>query len=1077
MLFGIIALIVSCEYELENPWDDLSVRDPQSWAPKLLQIEEINLHTAKLSWDFGDENIEGFKIDRKSGDEDWVLDYAILPKEQRSYKDSTAIPGRKTEYRIYAFAGNNSSSSLQDNKQIMFPQPADLKVKKLNNHSFQLSWADQTNGEEGFKIDRKIDTLWQNEIAVLPANQKTFTDTNIFRALDIEYRVYAYYKTALSAKTVATASTVLDAPEDLLFDRIALTEIKLSWTDKSDGEEGFIIERKKEGEDWIKLGTTRQLQYQDNSVPLNREIEYRISAYYGTYRTDGCSATFTALIPQPQNLYAEVANNTEATINWEYDMQGVEGFKIDRQVDEQWENDFAIVEGNDQRSFTDQSLNMEEHLYAYRVYAFYADDISAKTEVGLSRPTVSTLLVQDITTNSANCQANVSHEGGAPVTARGICWSKNENPDINGNHSNEGQGTGTFSSVLTGLEVNQNYNCRAYATNKFGIAYGQSLSFQTLVGGLATVETIAISEISTNSAKGGGNVTNEGDTPVSARGVCWSKSANPDLNDAHSTDGSGSGNYSSNLTNLDIASIYYVRAYATNAAGTAYGEKVVFQTNSGSIPHISTAPATNIQATTAISGGTISSQGTTEVTKRGVCWSESIDPDLNDSFTDDGGGPGTFQSTLSDLLPETTYYVRAYATNIAGTAYGNNQSFTTQTGDKPMVSTSPATNITATTATTGGTVTSEGDTPVFARGVCWSNSGTPDLNDDHTYNGTGMGNFVSELINLEANTDYYIRAYATNSSGTSYGATQFFTTTAGDKPMVSTSPITNITNNSATGGGTVTSEGDTPVSERGVCWSKNGTPDINDNHSSDGQGSGSFSSSLTNLEANTQYYVRAYASNTAGTAYGGVQLFTTTYEDCPPTVTDDEGNVYNTVVIGEQCWMKENLNIGEMIDSHEDMADNNKIEKYCLENSESACNTYGGLYQWNELMCYQRDRNTSRGLCPEGWHVPSQVEWLVLINLYGGIENAGGALKEQGTSHWNEPNTGATNISGFTGLPGAYRSSAGVFPFIREFGIFWSSTSENSTSAINYSLLHNSISLGSDNCDRDRGVSVRCIKD
>ena len=163
-----------------------------------------------------------------------------------------------------------------------------------------------------------------------------------------------------------------------------------------------------------------------------------------------------------------------------------------------------------------------------------------------------------------------------------------------------------------------------------------------------------------------------------------------------------------------------------------------------------------------------------------MCWSTSADPTTADSKTTDGTGTGSFTSSITGLSPNTTYYVRAYATNgDSVTGYGDNKEFTTSSTTAPTVTTTDVSSITTTTASSGGDVTSEGSAAVTARGVCWSTSADPTTADSKTTDGTGTGSFTSSITGLSPNTTYYVRAYATNSDGiTGYGSDKTFTTAA-----------------------------------------------------------------------------------------------------------------------------------------------------------------------------------------------------------------------------------------------------------------------------------------------------------
>jgi uncharacterized protein (TIGR02145 family) len=297
-------------------------------------------------------------------------------------------------------------------------------------------------------------------------------------------------------------------------------------------------------------------------------------------------------------------------------------------------------------------------------------------------------------------------------------------------------------------------------------------------------------------------------------------------------------------------------------------------------------------------------------------------------------------------------------------------------------------------------------------------------------------------------------------------------------PILTTSLVSNITQTTATSGGNITSDGGSTIKARGVCWSTENTPSIVDCTTIDGTGTGSFTSNIAGLVANTTYYVRAYATNSAGTGYGNAVTFTT-QAGTGGTVTDIDGNVYHTVTIGTQTWMVENLKTTKYRNSdvipnvtgNPNWFNQTILETggYCnyADNSNYAA-TYGRLYNWYAV-------SDTRNIAPTGWHVPSDAEWTTLTNYLGGEDVAGGKLKEAGTAHWKSPNF-ATNESGFTALPGGFHLSE-EFYSIGDVGAWWSSTEDTIGGAwIRYAA--NSI----DNLYRwgDRkfyGYSIRCIKD
>lgn len=1137
-----------------------------------------------------------------------------------------------------------------------------------------------------------------------------------------------------------------------------------------------------------------------------------------------------------------------------------------------------------------------------------------------SIPTLNTTAATNITATTATAGGNITSDGNSPITARGVCWSTNQSPTISDSKTIDGKGIGTFLSSVTELLPGSTTYARAYATNDVGTAYGTQIVILT-TSVLPILTTTDLIEITSTTATGGGNITSDGGAAVIARGVCWSRNPMPIIRaDSTTNNGTGLGVFSSPITGLSPGKNYFIRAYATNSVGSSYGNQITFNT-SAVVPTVTTSAITDITPETANGGGIVTIDGGSEVTARGVCWSTGQTPTIEDSKTAEDLNITSFNSNLTGLIDNTTYYVRAYATNSIGTGYGNSISFTTTVystqsdykptgmlvstqeeiesiptiessgiltslmvkslntvnnkhelevppsynqfyyqncvgaavgygmmsvlykqvegydnydGDytkfspfyiwnqlniggintslfctiggalklvkeqgccklsdmplttlpstspsliaranastfklsvyrfesfnistyktllsegypivigvfvdnafmnqgekqfekqsdgrlvwsryydisrkghamlicgyddeinafkvlnswgedwgndgcfwidysflkealnnkifdphnfrkeeayigvvkRPIISTKTVTDITNSEAKSGGIITKDWNNIITSKGVCWSFSPNPAIFNNKTLEGAGKESFNSVITGLKTGTKYYLKAYAINSEGISYGKQQSFTTSSIQSPTVITSQITSFTSISAIVGGNVTSNGGTTITERGIYYSTNIL--LNGIKLHIGSGSGVFTTNLTGLTPNTTYYIKAYAINSQGTAFGSQVNFTTgvipaaaftatpttisagesvqftdqstntptswywnfgdggtsttrnpshmyiaqgSYTvtltasnnlgsnmhsktnyitvnllDNPPkpaftanpttvrlgesiqftdqssntptswfwnfgdggtstiqnpiytysntgtytviltatnrfgydserktnyinvytsgnTVTDIDGNTYNTVTIGTQIWMRENLKTtryrnGDVIGSTSpatlDITTQSSPKyQWACNGNESNVATYGRLYTWYAAT-------DSRNICPTGWHLPSDAEWTVLTSFLGGESVAGGKLKEAGTSHWASPNTGTTNSSSFTALPGGYRYYGGAFDSIGSFGYWWSSTGGSTSDAWGRSMNYGGSNAFRGFFNPPHGFSVRCIKD
>ena len=785
---------------------------------------------------------------------------------------------------------------------------------------------------------------------------------------------------------------------------------------------------------------------------------------------------------------------------------------------------------------------------------------------------VETGVVSNVKISSADVSGKIL-DLGEGVSAYGHCYSTDAN-DVTTASSKTSIGNepklGGYISTLTGLLPNQTYYVKAYCSRGSETVYGERINFKTASADIPVLSTRTISDITKNAASSGGLINSQGGTPITAKGVCWSQVQGPTVNDFHSSNGEGSDNYFSTLSGLAAGTKYYVRAYAVNEGGTAYGNQLDFTTTPDApvLPTATTSSANPVNITSATLNGVVNANGqSTTVTfeygltnSYGIAVAASQSPVTGSVNTDVG-------VEVTGLIGGTLYHFRVKAENGGGVTYGLDQTFTTLCA-APSAATSPASNLTNTSATLKGAVNANNfaTTVIFEYGLTAGYGSTlPDKEGIIT--GTVSTNVSADLSGLQPNTTYHYRITASSCGGTVNGSDQIFVTyctapsavtTAATNAGITTATLNgNVNANNFSSGasfeygtttsysisvpaspGTVNGTGNTPVaadltglvsntlyhfrvnavncggtvngndltlttmpivtitrylsdlniiaceavidagggapiSERGFCWSTNQNPTVNDNKTTNGTGTGIYSGNIMGLMVNTAYYVRAYAKNSSGTAYSGQYVIKTS----AGTVVDADGNLYASVTIGTQVWMRENLRTTKYNDgtSISLVSDNTTWSSlttaaYCWYNNDEAGNKvdYGALYN--------RHVNTAK-LCPAGWHVPTLNNWITLENYLGGLSIAGGKLKEIGTWHWTAPNTGATNESGFTAFPGGYRNSAGQFLNMGTYATFWTSDNYSSTYGWHVYLNTNNAGVTHGDLSFKAGASVRCVKD
>ncbi|MFM8513829.1 MAG: FISUMP domain-containing protein, partial [Bacteroidota bacterium] len=511
-----------------------------------------------------------------------------------------------------------------------------------------------------------------------------------------------------------------------------------------------------------------------------------------------------------------------------------------------------------------------------------------------SLPQVNTTAIINVTHSTSVVTGNVLYEGDQNPL-RGFCYDTLSNPTVTSNTAGSGSGGGEYTGVLQNLSPLTTYYVRAYATNSLGTSYGQELSFTTdSVPGVRCSGTPTVSD-------GDGNIY----YTVQIGTQCWmqsnlkaSKYQNGDsiftsLSNSqwqNITTGAYS-IYNNDPLNDGLFGKLYNHYAVTDSRGlcpTGWhvptdGEWTVLEgflggsaSAGGPLKSNSIQPtpggwsspntgATNSTGFTATPGGLRLNSGEfNSFNTNGYWWSSSVSTGSAAWIRYLNFNDGVINRNLN--LPTFGFSVRCLLDSNSGSS----------SAIAPTISTTTASSVTLTGATTGGNVSSDGGSAVTARGVAYATAQNPTTSNSTTSNGTGAGVFTSTLSGLTSSTVYYVRAYATNSVGTGYGNQVIFTTTFITLPSVITTTASSVTTTGAITGGNVNSDGGASVTARGVAYGTAQTPTISGTITNNGTGTGLFTSSLTGLTASTIYFVRAYATNSVGTAYGNEVSFTTT---------------------------------------------------------------------------------------------------------------------------------------------------------------------------------------------------------
>lgn len=395
----------------------------------------------------------------------------------------------------------------------------------------------------------------------------------------------------------------------------------------------------------------------------------------------------------------------------------------------------------------------------------------------------------------------------------------------------------------------------------------------------------AVKNVAYNGATLTGTIVSVGYSKINRYGFCWSEEEEePVIGENNFTDmGDCSApiTIEGTVTGLKPETKYFIRLYAENNEGRVYSNTLSFTTTKLPVlPTVLTGEVTDVESSTATAAGKVSHLGyVTSISQYGHIWGETKELTTALKTRTELGtldSPADFTSKLTGLSANRTYYICAYAVNEKGTAYGEIVSFKTTNGGMtvPTLANVTVSGIDTQGATLQSTVTDDGKSVITGCGFCWSTSTEPTIDNDAVACDPSNPTFGTKLNGLKDNTLYYVRAYATNEIGISYSETAKFTTKAIKLPEWGTISVSNITRSQVRVSGSLISDGNSPVTEMGVCWATHPESTPYDEKQVCTIGT-SIQTQISNLQSETTYYLRAYAQNSKGIAYSNEVSFTT----------------------------------------------------------------------------------------------------------------------------------------------------------------------------------------------------------
>ena len=1014
-------------------------------APGGLTATAISDSEIRLTWTDNCAYESGYRIER-SGDGSNYTQVGEVLANVTEYTDSGLEYGKDYHYRVFAFTEKNQSGfSNVVSQTIIIPAPTGLVATAISDSEIKLSWTDNCVYETGYRIERSGDGSNYTQVGELQANITEYTDSGLEYGKDYHYRVFAFTEKNQSAySNVVTKSTVFPAPGGLTATAISDSEIRLTWTDNCAYESGYRIERSGDGSSYIQVGEVQAniTEYTDPGLEYGKDYYYRVFAFTEKNQSAYSNVVIKSTVfPAPGGLTAAAISDSEIRLSWTDNCAYESGYRIERSGDGSNYTQVGEVQAN-VTEYTDSGLEYGKD-YHYRVFAF-----TEKNQSGFSNVVSQTIIIPA--------------PGGLTATAISdsqirLTWTDNctyeagyriERSEDGSNYAQVGEVAANIVEYMDGhLVYGSEYHYRVYAyTVNNQSAYSniviQSTIFPSPTGLVATA--ISDSEIKLSWTD---NCTYEAGYRIerSEDGLNYVQVGEVTANIVEYIDG-----------NLVYGTEYHYRVYAYTTNNQSGFSNVVNQSTVFPAPSSLTAEA--------ISDSEIKLSWTDNCTYEAGYRIERSEDGTTFSQVGEVSSDVT-EFTDSNLIYGKEYSYRVYAYTV------NNQSSYSNIVIQSTIFPAP-TGLTAEASSASEIRLSWTDNCTFESGYL--------VEKDEASGFMQIAQVAANSINYTDNNALWDREQ-------SYRVWAFTTTNESDYSNEAAL-------NPAEGAAPTNLELTEYLDSIQLTWQDNCSFEdgFRIERSDDGgawqqvadlpANSADYSDSALNPESNYTYRVYAYVGI-------NISLFSNEVnrETRIGTVTDIDGNVYNTIRIGNQVWMAENLKVsryrnGEAIPNVTDDGQwvNLSTGARCAYNNDNDnVTTYGLLYNWYAV-------NDSRNLAPEGWHIPTDDEWKEL-EMYLGMsqseaDGTGGrgspvGNKLKATSGWSSNGNGS-NESSFTALPGGYRSPTdGSWGGIGGFGYWWSSTESISSMAWDRILYYYLSDVHRYQGHNLHGFSVRCVRD